>query len=258
MGKDTVLMLKKCILAVLLLLSLLAGCGGPRPSPEEVIARAIDAIDELQTYRFELTGTTTIDGETQQASMQGEFVSPDRQHLIIVSDDGTEEGIRIGTTEYVRQSDGDSWEMRDWSATMVAMSSPRNNTALVTVEILDTLVGLVKLPDEKIDGVSCFRYRGNIDMEAQLEEQITNLDPAQPGYEEQLRFYEQLIQSEHNVEFWVGKGDYLLRRLDTQQDVTYTEDWGEDTESQIHITSITTCRLFDFNEPITIEPPVID
>ena len=57
--------------------------------------------------------------------------------------------------------------------------------------MLDSLVELVELRDEKIDGVSCFHYRGNIDIEAQVEEQITNLDPSQPFYEEQLMFLEQ-------------------------------------------------------------------
>jgi hypothetical protein len=251
-------MIKKNMLPALLLLSLLAGCGGSQPSPEEVIALSIDAINELQTYRYEMAGTITQDGETSHGSMQGEFVSPDRLHVITVSDGETSEGIRIGQTQYARRSDSDDWEVSEWSAAMVAMASPHSNFALVTVEILDTLVGLVELPDEKIDGVSCFHYRGNIDMEAQLEEQIANLDPTQPGYEEQLRFYEQLIQSEHNVEFWIGKEDYLLRRMDTQQDVTYTDDIGKDTESEVDIHVAYSCRFYDFNQSITIEPPVTE
>ncbi len=248
-------MIQKYMAPTLLLLALLTGCSCSGPSPEEVISRAIDAINELQTYRFEMTGMMTQDGETSHASMQGEFVLPDRLYMITVSDDDTGEGIRIGTTEYVRQSDSDSWEVREWPFTM---AWARNNWALSTVEILDTLVGLVKQSDEKIDGVSCFHYRGNIDMEAQLEEQIANLDPTQPGYEEQLRFYEQLIQSEHNAEFWVGKEDYLLRRLDTQQDVVYTEDWGEDTEREERVTATYSYRFLDFNQPIQIEAPVVE
>ena len=100
-------MIKKYVLLAFILLALLAGCG-PRLSPGEMIARAVDAINELQTYRFEMTSTITQDGETSQGNMQGEFVSPDRLHLITISDDGTEEGIRIGQTEYWRGPDSDS------------------------------------------------------------------------------------------------------------------------------------------------------
>ncbi len=247
-------MLKKCMLATLLLLNLLTGCGSGL-TPEEVIARAIDELNELQTYRFEMTGTITQNGETSQGNMSGEFVSPDRLHLVDYSDGETHEGIRIGTTEYIRQSDSDSWTIRDWPPTM---ASTRNNFAFQTIEIIDSLIELVELRGDTIDGVSCFHYRGNIDMEAQLEEQIANLDPTLPGYEEQLKLYEQLIQSEHNVEFWIGKEDYLLRRMDTQQDVTYTDDIGKDTESEVNINVFCSYRFYDFNQSITIEPPATE
>ena len=95
-------MLKKYILIVLLVLSLLIGCSGPRPGPEEVIAKAIEAINELQTYRFESTNTATMGEITVHGNLQGEFVSPDRLHLIIITDGETEEGIRIGKKRHSR------------------------------------------------------------------------------------------------------------------------------------------------------------
>ncbi len=249
-------MLKKCMLATLLLLNLLTGCGSGL-TPEEVIDRTIDTIDELQTYRFEMTGTVTQDGETSQGNMSGEFVSPDRLHVTTTSDGETEEGVIIGQTQYQLSHSGE-WEMREWSAALVAISTPRSNIALVTVEILDTLVSLVKLGDEKIDGVICFHYRGSVDIEAQVEEQIANLDPSQPYYDDLVKSIEQRLQSEQNVEFWIGKKDYLLRRVDTQSEMIFTEDEGEDTESQTHVTATTNFRFYDFNQSITIEPPVTE
>ncbi len=248
-------MIKKYMLLAFVSLVLLASCGGSRPSPKEVIAGAIDAVNELQTYRFEMTGTMTLEGKNSHGNMQGEFVSPDRLHMITISDGETQEGIRIGQTEYYRVPGSDSWEVREWPS---AMASARNNWAVSTVEILDTLVGLVKLRDEKIDGVSCFHYRGNVDIEAQVEEQIANLDPSQPYYEEMVMSIEQQLQSENDVEFWVGKEDYLLRRLDTHYEMTYTEDEGEDTESEEHVIANYSFRFFDFNQPIQIEPPIAD
>jgi len=244
-------MIKRYILSVLLSLSLLVACG-PKPSPEEVISRTVDAVSELQTYRYQMTSAMILDGEASQAHMQGEFVSPDRLHVTIVNDDRTEEGIRIGQTEYIWQSYTDSWEMRDWSA---AMYSLRNNMALSTVEMLDSLVGLVKLPDEKIDGVSCFHYRGSIDVEAQVKDRIANLDPTLPGYEEIVQAMAQQPRSEQNVEFWVGKEDYLLRQIDTQADMVYTDDEGKDTEREVSISATYSLRFYDFNQPIQIEHP---
>jgi hypothetical protein len=136
--------------------------------------------------------------------------------------------------------------------------SIRPNWAVAVAKLLDSLIELDELRGETIDGVSCFHYRGKIDVEAMVAEQIANLDPTLPGYEEQLRLYEQLIQSEQNVEFWVGKDDYLLRQIEVYQDITYTEDVGEDTEREARITGTYSFRLYDFNQPIEIEPPIVE
>ncbi|UCB42329.1 MAG: hypothetical protein JSV77_07640 [Dehalococcoidales bacterium] len=250
-------MLKNIMLLVLLLLTLLAGCGGSRPSPEEVIAKAINAVNEVQTYRFEIMGTMTQEGETSYGSIQGEFVSPDRLNVIATSDDDTQEGIIIGETIYHRGFGSNSWEVGQ-SGTAMAWATGLIRLLAGTVETLDTLVGVVELRDEKIDGVSCFHYRGSVDMEAQVEEQITNLDPTQPFYEEMVRYIEQQRQWEQNVDFWIGKGDFLLRQIEVHQDMTYTDDTGEDTEREKRITMTTNLRFFDFNQPIEIEPPIIE
>jgi hypothetical protein len=245
-------MLKKYMLPAFLVLALLPACN-PQLSPEEVITKAIDAINELQTYRFEMTSTITMDRETSQGSIQGEFVFPDRLHMTTVSDGGTEEGIRIGQTEYIRWSVSDDWEVSEWRT---AISSVRNNLALSTVEMLDSLVGMVKLPDEINDVVSCFHYKGIIDTKAEMEEQIANLDSTEPYYEERVQAIEQQPRSEQIVEFWVGKEDYLLRQMDIQ--MVYTEDEGRDTEREVSISANYSIRFYDFNHPITIEPPVVE
>ena len=247
-------MLKKYMLAVLLLLSLLTGCGDPRPNPEEVITRAIEATSELQTYRFEMTAAITQNGESTHGNMQGEFVAPDKLHVIATSNGDTEEGISIGQTQYQLSPTGE-WEMHEWSA---ALSSVSINWAVTTAEILDTLVELTTLRDEKIDGVSCFHYRGSVDIEAQVEEQIANLDPTKPFYEDMVKSIKQQLQSENEVDFWVGKEDYLLRRLDTHYEMVYTEDEGEDTEHEEHVVAIYSLRFYDFDEPIQVEPPVVE
>lgn len=250
-------MIKIYMLLVFLLVAPLAGCGGPRPSPEEVIAGATDAANELQTYRFEMTGTTTQDGETNYFNMQGEFVSPDRLHVVMTSDGDTQESIIIGQQAYRRAPDSDRWEV-DESSAAIALATGTTRWLASTVEILDSLIGVVELRDEKIGGVSCFHYRGSVDMESRVQEQIANLDPTLPDYEEMGRYIEQQCQWEQDFEFWISKEDYLLRQVDMQYEMVYTEDVGEDTEWEERYTANYTLRFFDFNQPITIEPPVTE
>jgi hypothetical protein len=237
-------------LLVLLISTLLIGCGSSRPDPEDVIARAKDAINEVQTYRSEGMSIHTENGETTQSSEQAEFVSPDRLRTITVDEGGTEERIRIGQIEYRLDAVGNNWQVRQWPE-----SFPFPNLAVGLAEMFDSLVGLVEMPDEEIDGVDCFHYKGSIDVKARGEEEKAKLDPSQRDYEERMRALEIYNQWQLSFEFWVGKEDFLLRQLKQHQEVVYIKDAGEDTEREEHHITTGTFRLFDFNQSIQIEPP---
>ena len=250
-------MLRKCkcqkifwALLALLISTLLIGCGGSRPDPEEVITKAQVAIKEVQTYRSEMVYISTENGQTTRSSAQMEFVSPDRMHVIPVNGNGTGESIRIGNTEYRWESDSQNWQVHQWPE-----SSNFTNPAVRWVEGLDSLVGLVEMADEKIDGVDCLHYKGIIDMKARSEEERAKLDPSQPGYEERMRALELYDRCQFQCEFWVGKEDFLLRQLKQHQEVVFIKYAGEDTEREERHSTTATYRFFDFNKPIQIEPP---
>jgi len=162
-------------LLAFLLLTLLIGCGSSRTDPEDVIANAKDAINEIQTYRSEMVYISTENGQTTRSSAQMEFVSPDRMHVIPVNGNGSGESIRIGNTEYRWDPDSKKWQVRQWPE-----SFSFRNPAVRWVEGLDSLVGLVEMADEEIDGVDCFHYKGSIDLKARGEEERAKLDPSQP------------------------------------------------------------------------------
>jgi hypothetical protein len=237
-------------LLALLLVTLLIGCGSSRPAPEEVIAKAQSAMEEVETYRSEMVSIYTENEETNRSSAQMEFVSPNRMHVIQVNGNGTEESILIGNTEYRLYADSNKWRVRQWPESMSF-----GNSATSWVEGLGSLVGLVELGDEEIDGVDCFHYKGSVDMKARREEEKAKLDPSQPDYEERMRALEVYGQWQLHSEFWVGKADFLLRQLKQHQEGVFIRDAGEDTEKEEHLSTTATFRFFDFNQPIKIEPP---
>jgi hypothetical protein len=245
---------QKISLALLsiLLIILLVGCGNSRPEPEDVIASARDASGEISACRIEMTVIYTENGETTQSSALMECVFPDRVRTVTTGEE-SQETIRIGQTEYRRDAGGDSWQVRQWPE---SVSFP--DLSAVWVEGLSSLVGLVELADEEIDGVDCYHYRGNVDMKAKGEEEIAKLDPTQPGYEERLRALEVYDHWQLQSEFWIGKTDYLLRQLEQHQEMHLTEDPGEDTEKEEHYITTATYRFFDFDQPIQIELPVTE
>ena len=120
------------------------------------------------------------------------------------------------------------------------------------------LVDIKELTDEKIDGIDCFHYIGSMKMEGQQEDQIASLDRSDPHYEQLKLAYESIEYVRDDVEFWIGKHDYLLQQYTMFMEINEFKDKGKDTEEMENYSAITTCKFYDFNEPIEIEPPLIE
>jgi hypothetical protein len=251
-------LLSALIIALLVLLLLpFSGCGDARPDFEEVIAGAIEATDEVQTYRMEVESNRIEKGEAEQSSTWIEFVAPDRIHGIsqqLPENGSGEEQIQIGTMLYTRAINSNDWHARDWEDERFAA----RNIATDMLYSFGELVDNKELTDEKIDGVDCFHYTGSMNMKGQQEEQLASLDQSDPYYEQRKLMYESVEYVRDDVEFWIGKDDYLLRQYIMYMEIGEVRDKGEDTEEVEYSSVITTCKFSNFNELVEIEPPVIE
>ena len=201
------------------------------------MAKAYAATSNLQSYRMTSTLVSIFEGETSEQSSEWEFVFPDRYHGRITLDSETYEFIIIGDKQYVRAPDNTSGKLS------IGVWSAFTPSKEYTLEILDSLTGLQKLPDEKIEGTDCLHYRGKADVEGEIEKQKARLDPEEPGYEERLRGLDALRTIETEVELWIGKDDFLIRQMKSIM------------ESLVHGNAVVLVKFYDFNEPIEIEPP---
>ena len=206
-------------------------------NPQSVMAKAYAATSNLQSYRMTSTLVSIFEGETSEQSSEWEFVFPDRYHGRITLDSETYEFIIIGDKQYVRAPDNTSGKLS------IGVWSAFTPSKEYTLEILDSLTGLQKLPDEKIEGTDCLHYRGKADVEGEIEKQKARLDPEEPGYEERLRGLDALRTIETEVELWIGKDDFLIRQMKSIM------------ESLVHGNAVVLVKFYDFNEPIEIEPP---
>jgi len=191
-------------------------------SPQSVMAKAYAATENLQSYRmFYRSITQTAEGETSEFTTESEFSAPERYHVKLIADDDVTEFIIIGGKSYARNGDPSK------NVTFaVSRSSSSFLTKEITLKMLDGLTDLKELPIENIDGTDCLHYRGRVDMEKQIEEIKTNLDPSDPHYQRLLEEAEQLRRWKTQVELWIGKHDYLIRQINY--------DWQapvEDTDS---------------------------
>lgn len=205
-------------------------------SPQSVMAKAYTATTELQSYRMFSSIKSTLEGKTSEATFETEFVAPDRHRGKATMNGDWVEFIIIGDKQYIRDSDPSR-------TTSVGVSSSSILSKEDTLKIIDSLTDLEKLPDEKIEGVDCIHYWGMVDVDRVIEEQKAKLDPRQPHYQEMLKGLEDMRGMKVQVELWIGKEDYLIRQL------------RQDMEVPLEGTSRVTVKYYDFNEPITIEPP---
>jgi len=172
-------------------------------------------------------------------------------------DGETYEFIIISDKQYTREPSSTQ------SGTMyvIALSSGSGPSKEETLELLDTLTDLEKFPDEKIDGVDCFHYRGRVDIDRMVDERKAELDPAQRDYKERLEALEQQRQMKIEVELWIGKDDYLIRQIKRDIEAPWrglscdpASGGVVELEGWSHSSSMV--KYYDFNEPITIEPPL--
>ena len=221
--------------------------------PQRVMAEVYAAATEVQSYREVSSMTSTSEGRSSEATSSMEFAAPDRYHMKTTMNDEVYEFIIIGDKQYIRQPGNGDWDEGEVNVAVAIVDSTPSQEK--TLELLGKLTDLNELNDEKIDDVDCLHSQGRVDVDRLVKEQKAELDTAQPGYERVLEALEQMRSLKIEVELWIGKEDYLIRKMkqDMQAPVMETTSGGGTQERWD--TSSLIVKYYDFNEPIEIEPP---
>ncbi|UCD08609.1 MAG: hypothetical protein JSU79_09650 [Dehalococcoidales bacterium] len=131
-----------------------------------------------------------------------------------------------------------------------------------TLDILNTLTNIKKLPDEIIDGTDCYHYKGIVDVEKWLDyirpsiiRRYESIIEEFPSWYQDIDEFTESVEvrirsQEQSHEFWFGKDDYLIRQwnymIQTLPDTSPTGDPYKSTGVK---------KYYDFNEVIIITPP---
>jgi competence protein ComGC len=241
------------IIAILLLITL----PNLASSPEKVLASASAAILNVQSYRV-IDDAYRYDPSTKEVSIQNWRLEAEiangsfhiHKELLPPAQSYFHEQIGIEGQVYVR---GDPSvivtpeELQEYSP-----------SAKLTQEQLDMFLKIDILPEESIDGVTCFHYRGTVDIEKFIEQDRTGREKI---YEKMGKHYsEEELRTINDVsaktwrartvtyEFWIGKDDYIIRQWKSG----FVSVTGVlDSNSTMEI-----IKYYDFNVPIVIEPPL--
>jgi len=215
-------------------------------NPQGIIAKAYSATEGLLSYRTSSSLTYTYKGKATIHSSEWEYVAPDRGHGRLNLDSEAFEFIIIGDKQYVREPDGASGNLFSVAVSISGSTHSKEET----LRVLDSLVKIENLPDERIAGTDCLHLRGEVDLQRRAEKAKAGLDPTDPRYEDIIRSIDEQIASgeKEEVEVWIGKEDHLIRQV-KHEGQSPSGDGSMDTFSVV-------VKYYDFNKPIIIEPPL--
>ena len=199
--------------------------------------------------------TRNADGMEQQL-IELSWIYPDRYSGKFLPNDKGIEFIFIGKRYYSK--DAHPQELFDDRRYQIC----RNQTHYVyengAKEILDSLIHINELPEEKIHSVDCLHYEARIDMDYQVDqliEEYRTLQLEDPEFftdtliEQEIKRLEPLRKVEMSVEYWISKSDGIFRQL-----IINTQELL-DRDEIIMKESYTRVVYYNINHPFMIRPP---
>lgn len=208
-------------------------------------------ITEVNSFRLS-TSASYEEGDMAAETLQEmAYISPARTHIVINPEGENQEIIIIGGNLYANDE-------RYVTDTSVGMSILMSVAAIIPSEehtkmTMSQLVEVEELAIERVSGVTCWHYRGSMDLIGNIEEQIASLDPEQENYEiilESLKAQIEMMQEITTIiDVWVGRDDGFVRqiRYEAQVPSNYSESPA---------VSIQSMKYYDINKSIIIEEPL--
>ncbi|MDD5094076.1 MAG: hypothetical protein PHV74_06840 [Dehalococcoidia bacterium] len=250
-----------CVLLVLITMMILpsAGCSeegasGQAAGPLSIIEKAIDANSTVESYRAVFESASTFRGKAENNVSHIEFLSPDRYRQTSTNEeDSTDEYIRIGNTQYSRDSDHSFWAFREEESEIEF--PPQRPGLFIRSEFSDYVdkVNWEELANENIDGTDCFHFVGEVDMNLAVDDMIVEIEEDQGELDaEQLRYMDQMRRAEQTIVLWIGTDDYIVRQ---ERSVSRSLDPFRADEEERWFDATMLIRYYDFNAPIPIEAP---
>jgi hypothetical protein len=177
-----------------------------------------------------------------KVEMEGDYVAPDSLKMtMVISFLGEKfpeiELVKIGETVYAKDPETQQWMMAD-DVESYQEFSEIEDFITASNQFINAFKGTSLLSDEEINGVLCYHVQGAVDA-TKLEDSSSELASME---------IETL-----STELWIGKEDFLVRRMALEVKV---DDLSNGAESPLSGGSFSFNYEFSkYNEPIIIEAP---
>jgi hypothetical protein len=267
-------------LVLVMALSFVACGGGDFPPTQSIVDGAVQALDDIQAYEFEMDMAMNMaaesEGEKFELTMEADYsgaLDLDNQqmrmdmglNIKVTGEDDIEGSVEMylidGTGYSMTDIPGEDpfWEKEeiseaDWEQVIEALMLARPQIELLEdseVEVIGS---------ESVKGVDCYVLRLTPDLE-QLW--ATAGRQAALGFTEEMGWPEfgaevlDKADSSFSVKQWIAQDTYLLMKVEIDINLELTaEAMGvPDEEGVAAITLVMNMLAYDYNQPVSIELP---
>ncbi len=164
----------------------------------------------------------------------------------IIVHDGKMYGNKNGETQI--------WNVGDWHSiygdAKPCLAPGVNLKATETIEVL---------PDDIIEGVTCFHFRDKVNWETSMSKLMSEVE-SDPDLRWRIDWLRILASnSEVTCDIWIGKDDYLLRKVSLNTKLSDNINWeGYLEDDGVILISSKTIEIFDYDkESNIVQPPLI-
>ena len=282
-------MLRVAVPAIALLLTACASPLAKALTPTEALAAYQQKTEQLRSAKFDMSGNMNMtlspallsalsrNNPAAAASLShlsfnlggsGAVQYPNRMTMHMSM---TVEGTSVSVDEvlydgtiYVKNPLSGAWTN---AASLGQLNSQANQIdALSATKLVGTYKSVTNLGDTKLGGVDVYHYRIVPD-KAKLASALTS-SPANQSSQARTIFKDMLDRGSFSIEAWIGKADYLPRKL------TFDEDFTVDLSralalfgsagsaaglpaGDVHFTMHIEMAFHDFNTQVSITPPPV-
>ena len=224
------------LFTAVMLAALAAGCGTPSAgTPPQIVRKSIDAQGRLKSASISVDSDIELQvpGGNQSSSMsyKGSFEAPDRWKLTIRSSGARSDVVIVGGRTWVKPPGSDTWTEKK-NATPLTAASPND---VVASKYLKSAKN-VQFVDQKDD-----TYHLKFDLDVLSFARSFNLSGIDPAL---------FKGKQAHMEIWVRKKDLFLEKAT----MNFAGHIGAPVNANLKMN--TEIDFSDFNEPVSIEPPV--
>ncbi len=260
-------------LVLVMALSFVACGGEPLPPAQEIVDNAVQALDNIRSYQFEMNMTMDVTGESEGEAFEG-TVSTDYNCVLDLENRRMKIAVTMNTamtgeadtnaateTYFVDDMMYMMTETSDTGITWMKTAIPTGYWAQMNqVESQVAILGTAQVEvvgSEKVGGVDCYVLEATLDLEQLWQlfmQQLGMTSDMMPDISPEL--LDEIFQ-DYSAKQWIAKDTYFIMKVEVEMAIEVTPEimGSPEEEGEASMDIFMTMLVYDYNQPVSIVLP---